>query len=121
MMMRRGLICLLIAGLASAGTLSAQRGWVPVHGVVLDRLRRQPIRNAAVTHAGRRRVVATDSRGRFRLDSVEPGPVRLTAQHPILDSIGLSGLLARSTITDGREDVHLAVPSFATLWHVARG
>jgi len=94
---------------------------VPVRGVVFDSLRGQPIRNATVSIAGNSQVITTDSRGRFQFDSVSPGAYRFTAQHPVLDSIGLSGLLARSTVTDGRDEVHLAVPSFATLWRVACG
>jgi hypothetical protein len=120
-MMRRGFLLGPVAGLVLAGSSSAQRGTVPVHGVVFDSLRGQPIRNAAVTIAGSGRVITTDSRGRFQFDSLSPGPYRFSAQHPLLDSIGLSGLLAKSTITDGREDVRLAVPSFATLWRVAGG
>jgi hypothetical protein len=118
-MLCRPCICVLVAGLASAGAVAAQR--VQVHGVVFDSLRGQPMKNAAVTIAGDSRVMTTDSRGRFQFDSVPTGRVRFSAQHPLLDSIGLSGLLAPSMITDGREDVRLAVPSFATLWHVACG
>src|SRR5262249_26110122 len=40
----------------------------------------------------------------------------VTAQHPVLDSIGLSGLAPRTTIEEGGRDVQLAVRSFETLW-----
>ena len=43
------------------------------------------------------------------------------AQHPILDSIGLSGLSAHATVSEATNEVKLAVPSFATLWRAACG
>jgi hypothetical protein len=71
--------------------------------------------------AGSSQMVMTDARGRFRFDSVSPGAYRFTAQHPVLDSIGLTGLSARPTITDGQAEIRLAVPSFKTLWKAACG
>lgn len=120
-MMRRDLFHAIACGLLMFQSAGAQRGPVPVRGVVFDSLRGQPIRNAFVSMAGRNEVITTDSRGRFQFDSVEPGSHRVTAQHPVLDSIGFSGLSARATITDGRNEVRLAVPSFTTLWAVACG
>jgi protocatechuate 3,4-dioxygenase beta subunit len=120
-MTHRRLIHAAIGGLLAFQAASAQRGMVPVRGVVFDSLRGQPIRNAFVSIAGNGQVITTDSRGRFQFDSVEPGGHRITAQHPVLDSIGFSGLSAQTTITDGRDEVHLAVPSFATLWRLACG
>jgi protocatechuate 3,4-dioxygenase beta subunit len=121
MMKHRDIAYALIVGLALSGSVVAQPGRVRVRGVVFDSLRRQPIRNAFVSMAGSEQVTTTDSRGRFQFDSVPPGVHRVTAQHPVLDSIGLSGLSARATVTDGRDEVSLAVPSFSTLWGVACG
>lgn len=120
-MKHRNIVYALAAGLALSQSTRAQRATVPVRGVVFDSLRRQPIRNAFVSMAGSSEVATTDSRGRFQFDSVPPGDHRLTAQHPLLDSIGLSGLTTRATVTDGAGEVNLAVPSFATLWGVACG
>jgi len=120
-MKRRILGYALIVGLALSPPVSAQRGPVRVRGVVFDSLRREPMRNAFVSIAGHDQIITTDSRGRFEFDSVIPGAHMLTAQHPLLDSIGLSGLSARATVTDGRDEVNLAIPSFATLWAVACG
>lgn len=121
MMKHRVLLYSFVFGFAASRPAVAQRGMVPVRGVVFDSLRGQPIRNATVSIAGNSHVITTDSRGRFQFDSVSPGAYRFSAQHPVLDSIGLSGLLARSTITDGHDEVLLAVPSFTTLWRVACG
>jgi hypothetical protein len=121
MMKHRDIVYALVVGLALSRSADAQRGMVRVRGVVFDSLRREPIRNAFVSMAGSDQVITTDSRGRFQFDSVLPGLHSVTAQHPLLDSIGLSGLSAQPTVTDGRDEVNLAVPSFATLWRAACG
>jgi hypothetical protein len=123
MVTRRGLLSILLGGCLvglpkAARTALAQRGApVPVRGIVFDSLRGKPLANAFVTIAGKSQPSATDSRGRFRFDSVSPGTYTVTAQHPVLDSIGLSGLTTKAT-ADGRE-IQLSVPSFETLWHLS--
>jgi hypothetical protein len=121
MMKHRDIVYALIVGLALSRSVGAQPGKVRVRGVVFDSLRREPIRNAFVSMAGTEQVATTDSRGRFHFDSVLPGVHSVTAQHPLLDSIGLSGLSTHATVTDGHDEVSLAVPSFPTLWGVACG
>ena len=79
------------------------------------------MRDAFVSIAGHAEVITTDARGRFQFDSVAPGPHEVMAQHPILDSIGLSGLSAHATVSAATNEVRLAVPSFATLWRAACG
>jgi Carboxypeptidase regulatory-like domain len=116
MMTHRVLISVYVGLCAFAQSTGAQRGAVPVRGVVFDSLRGKPLSNAFVTIAGVSGASATDSHGRFRFDSVAPGVYTVTAQHPVLDSIGLSGLATRTTIEAGGHDVQLAVPSFETLW-----
>src|SRR6185503_1374563 len=54
-------------------------------------------------------------------DSIAPGAHTLIMHHAALDSVGLRSLTARTTVTDGRNEVLLAVPSFATLWRAACG
>jgi protocatechuate 3,4-dioxygenase beta subunit len=97
----------------------AQRPTISVRGVIFDSLRGQPMRDALVSIAGRTQVVTTDARGRFQFDDVEPGMQRIVAQHPVLDSIGLSGLAARTSVVEGGKEVRLAIPSFATLWRLS--
>jgi hypothetical protein len=94
----------------------AQRGPVPVRGVVFDSLRGRPLRGAFVTIGGKTQPITTDARGRFRFDSVSPGVYTVSAHHAMFDSIGLTGLAARTTVADGSGEVRLAVPSFETLW-----
>ena len=120
-MKQRDIVCAMLVGMASPALVPAQRGVVPVRGIVFDSIRGQPVRNAFVTIAGRPQTITTDARGRFQFDSVEPGVHQVMAQHPILDSIGFSGLSANATVTDGSGEVQLSIPSFATLWHVACG
>jgi hypothetical protein len=117
-MTRRGAFSAYLAMIVLAHVAAAQRGAVPLRGVVFDSLSGQPLRNAFVSLGGRSQTT-TDSRGRFRFDSVTPGTYTVTAQHAVLDSIGLSGLIARTTVSDGVGDVHLGVPSFETLWRLS--
>src|SRR2546423_13130028 len=105
---------------ASRGTV-AQRDRVTLRGVAYDSLRREPLVNAAITIAGSERTATSDSRGRFHFDSVAPGVYTLVIQHAALDSVGFSGLTTRATITDGRSEVPIAIPSFATFWSAACG
>jgi hypothetical protein len=38
-------------------------------------------------------------------------------QHDVLDAIGMSGATTRANVTDGRDTIRVAVPSFARMWH----
>ena len=120
-MKRYALFSAFVGGVVLALPALAQRGPLPLRGMVFDSLRGQPMRDAFVSIAGRAAVTTTDARGRFQFDSVEPGPHEIMAQHPILDSIGLSGLSAHATVSESTNEVRLAVPSFATLWRAACG
>lgn len=117
--MKASAIAAALFSVVLTGPAGAQRQVASLHGVIFDSLRGQPMRDAYVSIAGRAQVITTDSRGRFQFDSVEPGPHRIVAQHPVLDSIGLSGLSARASVAEGSNEVRLAVPSFATLWRLA--
>jgi len=122
-MMRASAIAFgFVVGVLQGASAGGQRPPIPLRGTIFDSLRGQPIRDAYVLLAGRAKGTLTDSRGHFQFDSVQPGPQRIVAQHPVFDSIGLSGLSARASVTDGTNEVQLAVPSFATLWRaVCRG
>jgi hypothetical protein len=109
---------------ASAPALSAQSrtSSVAVRGVAFDSLRGVPLNDAIVIIVGTARSTTTDARGRFQFDSVTPGPHTFAVQHAALDSVGFSGIAARATVTDGRDEVRVTVPSFASLWgKVCRG
>ena len=121
----RALSSLLVVGavlaLPALAQQQQQQRLLPLRGLVFDSLRGQPMRDAFVSIAGHAEVITTDARGRFQFDSVAPGPHEVMAQHPILDSIGLSGLSAHTTVSAATNEVRLAVPSFATLWRAACG
>lgn len=97
--------------------LSAQRG--VVRGVVFDSLRGRPLANAFVTVTGAQKSITTDNRGHFTFESLGPGRHTFIAQHPLLDSIGLSGLTARVTVDRVEREIRLATPSFGTMWAAA--
>jgi hypothetical protein len=99
----------------------AQRAPVSVRGVAFDSLRGEPLRNAFVAVVGGPPNTVTDTLGRFHFDSVVPGTYSFAMQHPLLDSLGFPGLSTRVTVVDGRDEVRIAIPSFATLWSTACG
>ena len=115
-----GVVAAAVASIAW-GRAVAQSATVSVRGLAYDSLRKAPLRNAIVTVAGSGARATTDEQGRFILDGIEPGVRTFSAQHEILDSMGISGVTAKSTVTDGQTTVLLAVPSFATLWRAACG
>ena len=112
---------LIVGAVLALPALAQQQRPLSLRGMVFDSLRGQPIRDAFVSIAGHAEVITTDARGRFQFDNLPPGPHEVMAQHPILDSIGLSGLSARATLSEASNEVRLAVPSFATLWRAACG
>src|SRR5512138_4007491 len=102
---------LAIALVVAAPSVRAQRS-VVVRGVAFDSVRGTPLPGAVISMAGDARIVRADARGRFELDGVPPGPHTFSAQHAALDSLGFSGITARTTVTDGRDEVRIAGPSF---------
>ena len=71
--------------------------------------------------AGDARTVRADGRGRFTFDGVTPGSHAFSAQHAALDSLGFTGITVRTTVTDGRDEIRIAGPSFSTLWRSVCG
>lgn len=126
--MVRRFACIVVAGAIAVSRLAqAQTGAttgsaaVTLHGIAYDSLRGEPLRDAFIAIVGRAQSTATDSHGRFEFDGVPPGTYTFTMQHAVLDSLGLSGVSTRSTITDGRDEIRIAIPSFATFWRNACG
>ena len=115
------LVVSAVLALPALAQQQQQQRLLPLRGFVFDSLRGLPMRDAFVSIAGHAEVITTDARGRCQFDSVAPGPHEVMAQHPILDSIGLSGLSAHATVSAATNEVRLAVPSFATLWRAACG
>lgn len=120
-MSRTSQIAAIVAvALVAAAPVRAQRS-VVVRGVAFDSVRGAPLPGAVISMGGDARTVRADARGRFELDGVAPGPHTFSAQHAALDSLGFSGITARTTVTDGRDEIRIAGPSFATLWRSVCG
>ncbi|HVE34805.1 MAG TPA: carboxypeptidase regulatory-like domain-containing protein [Gemmatimonadaceae bacterium] len=116
----RRLAVVLLAGLGSHASAQVVRR-VTVRGEAFDSLRGKPLDGASVSILGAARTATADSRGRFVFDTLAPGVYTFVAYHAALDSAGITGLTAKVDVSPGTADVHLAVPSFATLWRVACG
>jgi hypothetical protein len=112
----------------SAGALAAHpapQGAVPsvVTGTVRDSLRGGPLAGATVqlvpvgTPAAPGRVAATDTAGRFRLDSVLPGRYLVGFVHARLDALGLEPPTRVVEVRPGAGEVwaDLAVPGAAAV------
>ncbi len=61
-----------------------------LQGVAIDSVHGEPLSGALVQVEGTGRMGATDSLGRFLIDSILPGSYRLLVEHPLLDTLGIS-------------------------------
>ena len=66
---------------------SSQYGYL--QGVAIDSIHGEPLSGALVQVEGTSRMGATDSLGRFLVDSILPGSYRLLVEHPMLDTLGI--------------------------------
>ena len=115
--------------LALAAAAGAQGSAVRVTGTAFDSLRGIPLREAQVAILGVASTARTDDRGRFSFDDVPPGAHTFVVQHPVLDSVGFSGLSRRIAIANASSggeprrpvEVSLGIPSFSTLWRMVCG
>lgn len=112
-------VSILLVAMSAAA--NAQSAGVTVRGLAYDSLHGRPLPGAFIGIAGLGVTAVSDSSGRFTLAAVPPGSHRIVMQHDVLDAIGISAAGARATVTDGRQEVVVAVPSFATLWRAACG
>jgi hypothetical protein len=87
---------------------------IRVTGVAFDSLSGRPLPVAFVT-LGSKSTIA-DSLGRFSFDSVAPGTYRVTLQHDMLDSLGLSGIATSVSVREGMAPLFVATPSVMTMW-----
>jgi hypothetical protein len=102
-------------------SLEAQSAPVRVAGIAFDSLKGEPLREAVVAIRGLAGSATTDERGRFSFDHVPPGRHTFVVQHPVLDTIGFSGLSRQVLVGPGSGDIRIGVPSLATLWRTACG
>lgn len=90
---------------------------VSVRGVIFDSLRGRPVPRALVEVANLPHTTMSDDEGRFRIDSLPAGRLRLTFSAPSLDSLGLFAFAHEIEAGDARTgDLRLATPSFATMY-----
>ncbi len=61
-----------------------------LQGVAMDSVHGEPLVGALIQVEGTGRIGATDSLGRFLVDSVKPGSYRLIVDHPMLDTLGIT-------------------------------
>ena len=107
---------ILLAALSSpCARVGAQ---ATVTGTVFDSLRTNaPLKGATVALPGLSRYATTDSRGRFRIDSVPAGRVAITFLHPALDSLGVAADVQSIAVPERSSvDVRLTTPSPATAY-----
>lgn len=115
---RVALTSLAIAG--SRASSQSPAGTVPVTGVAYDSLRGEPLRGGFITVGGVGQSTSSDSLGVFHL-ALAPGSYTISILHSAFDSLGLSGASTKAVVRDGRDTVHLSIPSFASLWRTACG
>lgn len=111
------------AVLIAVGAFALPAQGVPVRGIAFDSLNSAPLGNAFITMngGGRNRSATADSSGRFTFDDVAPGVYVVSMQHASIDSLGFPGVSTRAIVTDGKQEILIALPSFASMWRSACG
>jgi hypothetical protein len=107
--------------LAFGSSLGAQGRLVRVSGVAFDSLRGTPLREATVAVLGVTGMATTDERGKISFDNVPEGQRTFVLQHPVLDSMGFTGISRRVAVDAPNNAVALGTPSFETIWRTACG
>lgn len=87
-----------------------------VFGIAVDSVRGGVLPGAIVSVRGSTRSAFTDSAGRFSIDSVAVGEVRLDLVHPFLDTLGIAVVSAPLALTPGQNlRTVVSVPSPRTI------
>lgn len=119
--MRIPLLSVLAILLAGASVAQAQHGTARLEGTVTDSLHARPLAGATVLITRNSQPegwfsVATDDRGRYRLDTLAAGRYSVAIWHAILDTLELTLPPRTIEIQDGQHaTLDLALPSAATL------
>ena len=113
---------LLLAALAppahaQTGPPASVAGVGRLSGEVFDSLfTRAPLADATVYVEGLDRVITTDARGRFSVDSVPAATYRVTFFHPSLDVAGIQAPTVQGVVRAGdATELKLGTPSVATI------
>ncbi|OYV65664.1 MAG: hypothetical protein B7Z72_12115, partial [Gemmatimonadetes bacterium 21-71-4] len=119
---RRALILVLGAVLAPAvGAQQAPPAAKPasLSGFAYDSVRGRPMDGAQILVQGTSLVAVAGADGKFHLDSVPPGPHRLQAVQPILDSLGIQLVTPPVAFAAGKATaVNISTPSSGSLVHM---
>jgi hypothetical protein len=108
------LLCLVAAALTvgSAGAQSPSQAGGTVFGIAIDSVRGGVLPGAIVSIRGTTRSAFTDSLGRFSIENVAPGEVRLELVHPFLDTLGIAVVTAPATLVAGQNlRTFVSIPS----------
>jgi hypothetical protein len=102
-----------VASSSSTKPVASASGFI---GAIVDSIHGGPLVGVEVSVVGTERGARSDSRGRFRIDSVPAGVYRLAISHPLFDTLGLSPTTQQITVTPNHYVVvALGTPSARTL------
>src|SRR5262245_59503648 len=102
----------ITAASAQTGTPPATAGLASVKGFLIDSVHNGALAKALVVIEGANRSGATDADGHYRIDSVPPGPHRVTVLHPLLDTLGVLMRTPELSFVAGQvRDLDLSIPS----------
>jgi carboxypeptidase family protein len=105
----------LLAAIVGSATAQGQQ-FASAVGVVVDSVHGGPLRGALVVVEGTDAEATVDDHGRFRIDSIPPGPHQLGVFHPLLDSLGVAVGTGKLTFDSGSAtSVVLATPSVPSI------
>ena len=100
--------CLTLACVSLANIVLAQspvqasvQGVGRVRGVIFDSLSGRPLRGATVFVSGSNKLGLSNDLGQFTIDSVGAGRQSISFSTPLLDSLGLSGMINAVQVTAG--------------------
>jgi hypothetical protein len=105
------LLATLVTVPLSAQAPATQTGVSILQGFVMDSIHNVPLADARVTVEGTNRAGMTTAEGRYRIDSIPPGPHRVVVTHPLLDTVGFSMRTPEYPFAAGKaHELDLALP-----------
>ena len=102
----------VLARAQTKATAPAGNGFAALTGFVNDSIHNGPLVDALVVVEGTGRSGLTKMDGQFRIDSIPPGPHRISITHPLLDTLGVPMRTAEYKFVAGTtHELEFAVPS----------
>lgn len=100
------------AAAAVPATAPAPSPFASAQGSVVDSIHNAPLVGASVQVDGTNRGAMTGEDGRYRIDSIPPGPHRITIGHALIDTLGISLVSQPIDFVAGQtETLDLSIPS----------